>query len=62
VLAADAFAFMGTQGGLTRANGDKFRELILSKGNTIEPMQQYVNYRGQEPTVDALLRRRGLVD
>jgi peptidyl-dipeptidase Dcp len=62
VLAADAFAFMGTQGGLTRANGDQFRELILSKGNTIEPMQQYVNYRGQEPTVDALLRRRGLVD
>lgn len=62
VLAADAFAFMGTQGGLSRANGDKFRELILSKGNTIEPMQQYVNYRGQEPTVDALLKRRGLVD
>jgi peptidyl-dipeptidase Dcp len=62
VLAADAFAFMGTQGGLTRANGDKFRELILSKGNTIEPMQQYKNYRGQEPTVDALLKRRGLVD
>jgi peptidyl-dipeptidase Dcp len=53
---------MATQGGLTRANGDKFRELILSKGNTIEPMQQYTNYRGQQPTVDALLKRRGLVD
>jgi peptidyl-dipeptidase Dcp len=62
VLAADAFAFMGTQGGLTRANGDKFRALILSKGNTIDPMAQYVSYRGQEPTVDALLQRRGLVD
>lgn len=62
VLAADAFAFMGTQGGLTRANGDKFRALILSKGNTIDPMAQYVSYRGQEPTVDALLERRGLVD
>lgn len=62
VLAADAFAFMGTQGGLTRANGDKFRELVLSKGNTIEPMQQYESYRGQQPTVDALLERRGLVD
>ncbi|PRQ01229.1 M3 family metallopeptidase [Enhygromyxa salina] len=61
VLAADAFAFMGTQGGLTRANGDKFRELILSKGNTVDPMAQYVSYRGQEPTVDALLVRRGLV-
>ncbi|NVB37572.1 M3 family metallopeptidase [Pseudenhygromyxa sp. WMMC2535] len=62
VLAADAFAYMGTQGGLTRANGDRFRELILSKGNTVDPMTQYVNYRGQEPTVDALLVRRGLVD
>jgi peptidyl-dipeptidase Dcp len=62
VLAADAFAFMGSKGGLTRANGDLFRELILSKGNTVEPMQQYINYRGQEPSVDALLKRRGLVD
>lgn len=62
VLAADAFAYMGTQGGLTRANGDQFRDLILSRGNTIDPMQQYVNYRGQEPTVDALLVRRGLVE
>ena len=60
VLAADAFAYMGTQGGLTRENGDKIRDLILSRGNTIEPMQQYINYRGQEPTVDALLVRRGL--
>jgi peptidyl-dipeptidase Dcp len=62
VLAADAFAFMATQGGLTRDNGDKFRALILSKGNTIDPMAQYVSYRGQEPSVDALLERRGLVD
>ncbi len=62
VLAADAFAFMATRGGLTRANGDEFRALILSRGNTVEPMQQYIDYRGQEPTVDALLRRRGLVD
>lgn len=60
VLAADAFNYMGTQGGLTRANGDKFREAILSKGGTAEPMQLYKNYRGQEPTVDGLLIRRGL--
>jgi peptidyl-dipeptidase Dcp len=62
VLAADAFAFMGSKGGLTRANGDELRRLVLSKGNTVEPMQQYVEYRGQEPSVDALLERRGLVD
>ena len=60
VLAADAFAFMATQGGLTRKNGDEFRAKILSKGNSVDPMAQYVSYRGQEPTVDALLVRRGL--
>lgn len=61
VLAADAFAFTSTKGGLNRQNGDKFRELILSRGNSVDPMQQYLNYRGQKPTVDALLKRRGLV-
>ncbi|MCA9687332.1 MAG: dipeptidyl carboxypeptidase II, partial [Myxococcales bacterium] len=62
VLAADAFAYMGQHGGLTRENGDRIRQLILSRGNTIEPMAQYVEYRGSEPKVDALLRRRGLVE
>ena len=60
VLAADAFAYMGTQGGLTRENGDKFRAAILSKGGTAEPMDLFKAYRGQEPTVDGLLMRRGL--
>ncbi|WP_115718376.1 M3 family metallopeptidase [Gallaecimonas mangrovi] len=62
VFAADAFAYMKENGGLTRENGDKFREAILSKGNSIDPMQQYINFRGAKPTVDALLKRRGLVD
>jgi peptidyl-dipeptidase Dcp len=61
VLAADAFAHMANNGGLTRANGDRIRDTILSRGNTIDPMEQYVNYRGQSPSVDALLIRRGLV-
>jgi peptidyl-dipeptidase Dcp len=60
VLAADAFYYMGTQGGLTRENGDKFRNAILSKGGTAEPMDLFKAYRGQEPTVDGLLHRRGL--
>jgi len=60
VLAADAFAYMGTQGGLTRENGDKFRAAILSKGATQDPMGLYVDYRGAEPTGAALLARRGL--
>jgi len=60
VLAADAFKFMGTRGGLTLENGQAFRDSILSKGNSMDPMQQYINFRGQEPTVEALLERRGL--
>jgi len=60
VLAADAFAHMTKLGGLTAANGAAYREKILSKGGTREVMQQYKDFRGQEPTVDALLVRRGL--
>ena len=60
VLAADAFAHMGKLGGLTAANGALFRDTILSRGGTREVMQQFKDFRGQEPTVDALLVRRGL--
>ena len=60
VLAADAFAFMQTRGGWNRSNGQAYRDKILSKGGTREVMDQYKDFRGQEPTVDALLIRRGL--
>lgn len=60
VLAADAFAHMKTMGGLTPENGKMYREKILSQGGTREVMQQYIDFRGQQPTVDALLMRRGL--
>ncbi|WP_193164496.1 M3 family metallopeptidase [Microbulbifer hainanensis] len=62
VLAADSFAYMQTNGGLNRENGDTFREAVLSKGNSQDLMQDYINFRGQKPTTDALLKRRGLVD
>lgn len=61
VFAADAFAHMTKQGGLTRDNGDSFRKEILSKGNSRDLMQSYIEFRGQKPTTDALLKRRGLV-
>jgi peptidyl-dipeptidase Dcp len=60
VLAADAFAHMKSMGGLTLENGKAYREKVLSRGGTREVMQQYKDFRGQEPTVDALLIRRGL--
>lgn len=60
VLAADAFAHMQATGGLTRENGQRFRETILSVGGSRLPMEAYKTFRGSEPTVDALLIRRGL--
>ncbi len=62
VFAADAFAYLKKNGGLTRANGDKFRREILSMGNSRDLMQSYIKFRGQKPSTDALLKRRGLVE
>lgn len=60
VLAADAFAYMKSRGGLTRENGDHYRATILSRGGSREAMDLYLDFRGQEPEVEPLLRRRGL--
>ncbi len=59
-LAADAFAYMLAHGGCTRENGNSFRKEILSRGSSRDPMASYKAFRGTEPTVDALLIRRGL--
>lgn len=60
VLAADAFAFLQEKGGITRENGDLYRDKILSIGNSTDLMEAYTDFRGQEPSADALLVRRGL--
>lgn len=62
ILAADAFAYMKEQGGLTRENGDHYREHILSKGGSRDAMELYEAYRGMEPDVSNLLKRRGLTN
>ena len=59
-LAADAFAHMMAKGGCTLENGQAFRKEILSRGSSRDPMLSYKAFRGTEPTVDALLIRRGL--
>jgi peptidyl-dipeptidase Dcp len=59
-LAADAFAYMLAHGGCTQENGNSFRKEILSRGSSRDPMESYKAFRGTEPTVDALLIRRGL--
>lgn len=60
VLAADAFAHQMATGGLTREVGDAYRAGVLSRGGTDEAMNFYRAWRGGEPTVDALLKRRGI--
>jgi len=60
ILAADAFAYMEENGGLSRENGERFREYILSKGESRDVMSLYETYRNGEPDVVHLLRRRGL--
>lgn len=62
VFAADAFAHKQANGGLTRKNGDHYRKEVLSRGNSRDLMQSYIKFRGEQPSTDALLKRRGLVD
>lgn len=60
VLDADAFALFKQTGIFNKDTARSFRENILEKGNTEEPMILYVKFRGQEPTVNALLERNGI--
>jgi peptidyl-dipeptidase Dcp len=59
VLDHDAFAWFQEHGGMTRANGQRFREMILSRGGTADPAALYRAFRGRDPQVDALLVERG---
>jgi peptidyl-dipeptidase Dcp len=60
MLDNDAFAWFREHGGLTRANGDRFREMILSRGNTGDYATMYREFRGKEPTIEPMLRKRGI--
>jgi peptidyl-dipeptidase Dcp len=60
MLDDDAYEWFDDHGGLTRANGDRFRRMVLSRGNTEDPAAMYVAWRGRRPTVDAMMKYRGL--
>ena len=60
VLDDDAFYWFKEHGGLTRANGQRFRELVLSKGGTQDVATTFRNFRGRDPIVEPLLEERGL--
>ena len=60
VLDADAFSLFKERGIFDRETAQSFRDNILSQGGTEHPMALYKRFRGQEPTIDALLKRNGI--
>ena len=60
VLDHDAFQWFKEHGGLTAANGQAFREQVLSRGNSVELAKLYRDFRGKDPSVEPLLENRGL--
>ena len=60
VIDDDAYAWFKENGGLTRANGQRFRDMILSRGGTQDVGALYHAFRGREPSVEPLLEERGL--
>jgi peptidyl-dipeptidase Dcp len=61
VLDADTVEWFKENGGLKRANGDHFRKTLLSRGGAHEAMDMFRQFRGKEPAIEPLLKRRGLV-
>ncbi len=60
VLDADAFSVFKRHGIFDQQTAQRFRDEILSKGGTEHPMTLYKNFKGSEPTIDALLKRNGI--
>ena len=61
VLDADAFSVFKERGLFSREVGEEFRRKLLEKGGTVHPMTLYKDFRGKEPSIDALLRRNGIL-
>jgi len=60
VLDADSVEWMKEHGGLTRENGDHFRETLLSRGGSADALSLFKNFTGRDPYIEPLLKRRGL--
>jgi peptidyl-dipeptidase Dcp len=60
MLADDAFQGFVDKGGLTAENGQRFRDAVLSRGNTEDLEQMYKNWRGAAPQIEPMLKNRGL--
>jgi peptidyl-dipeptidase Dcp len=62
MLDDDAFRWFENNGGLTRENGDRFRQMVLSRGNTEDLAKMYAAWLGAEPSIDPMLKYRGLAE
>jgi peptidyl-dipeptidase Dcp len=60
VLDADTVDWFTENGGLTRANGDRFRTKLLGVGGSKDPIEAYIDFRGRRAEIGPLLTRRGL--
>jgi peptidyl-dipeptidase Dcp len=60
MLADDTYAWFVSHGGMTRENGDRFRQLVLSRGNTEDLGQMYRDMVGHDPEIAPMLAHRGL--
>jgi peptidyl-dipeptidase Dcp len=60
MLADDGYQWFVEQGGLTRKNGQRFREAILSRGNSSDLEALYRDWRGHDPKIEPMLENRGL--
>jgi peptidyl-dipeptidase Dcp len=60
MLQHDAYQWFASNGGMTRANGDRFRALVLSRGNSQDLAEMYRGFAGRDPGIEPMLRARGL--
>jgi len=60
VLSDDAYQYFEEHNGLTRENGQRFRDMVLSRGNTLELEKMYEEFRGSAPKIEPMIKARGL--
>lgn len=60
MLSHDAYNWFETHGELTRENGQRFRDMVLSRGNTLDMEKMYNAWRGSDPKIEPMLKSRGL--
>src|SRR5690606_17355098 len=62
MLDSHTYEWFENNGGMTRENGQRFRDMVLSRGNTLDYNEMYRNFTGSDPEIDQMLKNRGLVN